>query len=364
MIFTKQTNTQAYLKAGLMGFAGSGKTYTATDLVIGLVHLLREKKLPEGNKPVFFLDTETGSDYVAGRFKENDIELFTAKTRAFSDLIPAVREAEANGAALIVDSISHFWREFTESYAKKKNRTRGLEFQDWAYLKTEWGKFTDTYLNSALHFVLCGRAGYEFDYFTNESGKKELEKTGIKMKAETDMGYEPSLLILMEREHDMKTNTVSRIAYVLKERFSVIDGKSFNNPTFKSFLPHVERLNLGGKQLGVDTSRTSEGMIPNSEGKPEWQYQREQCEIVLDQIKELLNKYWGGTSQEMKEKKAALLEKHLKTRSWVQIEKTYKLDQLKEGYNTLHNELEGAPAYNVPNEKLNAEQEAQLGAIQ
>jgi len=35
-----------------------------------------------------------------------------------------------------------------------------------------------------------------------ESGKKNLEKTGIKMKAKGELGYEPSLLVLMEREMD------------------------------------------------------------------------------------------------------------------------------------------------------------------
>ena len=51
-LFTPATNTQAYLKAGLMGFAGDGKTYTAGELAIGLVQLMRERGLPDGNQPV------------------------------------------------------------------------------------------------------------------------------------------------------------------------------------------------------------------------------------------------------------------------------------------------------------------------
>jgi hypothetical protein len=42
---------------------------------------------------VFFLDTETGSDWVKPQFEVAGIPLFTAKTRAFKDLRAAVKEA-------------------------------------------------------------------------------------------------------------------------------------------------------------------------------------------------------------------------------------------------------------------------------
>lgn len=345
-IFKKSESTQAYLKAGFMGFAGSGKTFTATETAIGLVKILKTAGLEEGNRPVFFLDTETGSDYVSGRFKDEGIELFQAKTRAFSDLIPAVKEAEANGAALIIDSITHFWREFTEAYAKKRNRTRGLEFQDWAYLKSEWGKFTDSYINTSLHIIMCGRAGYEYDFFTNDSGKRELEKTGIKMKAETETGYEPSLLVLMERTMDMETKKVYREAHVLKERFNVIDGHTFRNPTFDDFLPHIQRLNLGGQQLGVDSSRNSEHMIP-MDGKSQWQKNREQQEIVLDEIQTFLSRKLNTRKDEDRKQMLELFVKNFGTESWKKIE-LLDLDVLRVGYDAIRASFNEAPVYSDP----------------
>lgn len=345
MIFKKAEQTNSYLKAGFLGFAGSGKTTTASEVAIGLVKLLKARGLPEGERPVFFLDTETGADYVKRRFDQEGIELHTAKTRAFADLIPAVKEAEANGSVLIADSITHFWREFTETYARKKNRTR-LEFQDWNFLKTEWGKFTDAYINSALHFIICGRAGYEYDFFQDDDGKRQLEKTGIKMKAETEMGFEPSLLILMERTLDMETKKVYREAHVLKDRFSVTDGQTFKNPTIASFIPHIELLSLGGKQLGVDATRTSEGMI-RTDGKPEWQYRKEQCEIMLDEIGEEIKKHHGGQSEEAKKTRGDILEKHFGTRSWKRIE-TFDYEAIKKGRDSLWVALEGVPYGFVP----------------
>jgi len=347
-LFSKATNTQAYLKAGIMGFAGSGKTFTGSHIAIGLVHLMRERGIEGGDRPVMFLDTETGSDWVAPIFAENSVELFTAKTRAFKDLVPAVKEAEESGSVLIIDSISHFWRELTESYAQRKNRRYGLQFQDWAWLKQEWGKFTDIFVNSNAHIIMCGRAGYEYDFFEQEGGKKELEKTGIKMKAETETGYEPSILILMEKHMDMETKTTYRTATVLKDRANLIDGKVFRNPTFEDFLPHIEFLNLGGQQLGVDTSRSSKDIIPE-DGKSQWQREKEEKEIVLDEIQAVLVKHYPGTTKDDKLAKGGLLERFFGSRSWKRIE-TYDLQRLKDGYNALHQELEGAPAYFTPPE--------------
>lgn len=353
MLFAKQESTQAYLKAGLMGFAGSGKTWTAAEIAIGLVKHLKAMGLPEGEKPIFFLDTETGSDYVAGRIRENGLEISTAKTRAFKDLIPAVKESEANAGVMIIDSITHFWREFTEAYAKRKNRTR-LQFDDWSYLKQEWGRFTDAYINSSAHIILCGRAGYEYDYFEDESGKKQLEKTGIKMKAETEMGYEPSLLILMERELDMDTKQVFRVGHILKERFGLIDGKSFKNPTFENFMPHITSLNLGGKQLGIDTTRNSEDMI--EDGDDSWPQEKRRREIYCEEIKNLMIKYsLDGTSTEVKKRRLALLESAFGTAAWTAIE-SMRSDRIKKGYEQLQSIL-------VPPVNLDAEQDAALANI-
>lgn len=339
--------TQAYLKAGLMGFAGAGKTYTASLIAVGLMTYLRERKIEHGDRPVYFLDTETGSDFVQPLFARSDIELRVAKTRAFADLVPAIDEAAKGGAILIIDSITHFWREFTDAYAKRNDRTRGLEFRDWAYLKHEWGKFTDAYVNSSLHIIMCGRAGYEYDFFLRDDGKRELEKTGVKMRAETETGYEPSLLVLMEREMDMESKRVYRVARVLKDRFGVIDGAEIRNPTFASFAPHIERLNLGGVQLGIDTSRSSEEMIPES-GKPEWQWRAQQKEILLEKTKNLFIKHdLDGTSSAAKKQRLAILKEAFGSDAWSEIE-AFPYDKVRAGFDALHLRLEGAPYFAVP----------------
>lgn len=345
-LFTPATNSSAFLKAGFMGLAGSGKTHTAASVAVGLIQYLRDRGIEYADKPVFFLDTETGSDYVKPMFDRAGVPLMQAKTRAFADLVPAVLEAERNGSMLLIDSITHFWTEFTESYARKRNRRRGLEFQDWSYLKMEWRRFTDIYVNSSLHIIMCGRMGYEYDFFQNEeNGKKELEKTGVKMKAETETGYEPSILVLMERQMEFESKRQIRRAYILKERFNVIDGAEFVNPTFANFLPHIELLNLGGAHCGIDSSRTSDGIIPSAESSKDWKYREEQRAIFLEKVQALFTEHGvSGRSDAGKARVIELLKKHFHTTSWREVE-SFSLQQIKDGFDSLHLELNGAPYF-------------------
>lgn len=322
-IFTKSTNSQAFLKMGLMGFAGDGKTYTASEVAIGLVLLMRARKLPAGDKPVMFIDTETGSDWVKPRFDAANIELMVAKTRSFVDLVQAVKETEESGAVLLIDSISHFWRGLCDEYATRRGRKRGLEFSDWAWLKSEWGKFTDVFVNSRCHIIMCGRAGFEYDFFEGEDGKKNLEKTGIKMKAETETGYEPSILVLMEKHQalldDKQAKQVWRTATILKDRSDTIDGMEFTNPTFKDFMPHIEHLNLGGAHLSVDLSRDNAELF-SDDGTPRWMQEKRSKEIALDEVAELLAKHHPGQAAEAKKAKGDALERAFGTRSWERIQ--------------------------------------------
>lgn len=337
-LFKPAEVTSAYLKMGLLGFQGSGKTKTGTRAAIGLMLHMKELGIPYANKPAFFIDTETGSDWVIPDFRAAGLPLQTAKTRAFADLLTAVDEAEANGSILIIDSITHFWKEICETYMRQKKRNR-LQFEDWNYLKGEWGKFTDRYVNSALHVILCGRAGFEYDYNVDEdTGKKNLEKTGVKMKAEGEMGFEPSLLVYMERHQEMDGNKVKRVyrsATVLKDRSTLLDGHEFEDPGFEAWLPHIKLLNLGGRQLGVDTSRTSEHMIKTE--KKDWN--PVQRRIAIDEIQTLLVLHIPGQGAADKQRKAQLIRQHFNA-SWTEIEEVMPLFDLRAGYDALHRELE------------------------
>lgn len=326
--FEEAKMAQAYAKIGMLGFAGSGKTFTSGLLAMGLYKMLKSKK------PVFFIDTETGSDFMVPKFAKEGITLNVAKQRAFKNLIPMCQEAEKQADILIVDSISAFWIDLMESYKKKKNRNF-ISFPDWAILKKEWRKFTDWYINSPIHCMICGRAGWVYNEWKDEDGQAKLEKTGTKMKAETEFGYEPSFLIEMQRiQEDTDGSKIGQKiihrAHILKDRSDVLDGNTFDDPTFKDFLPAIEFLNLGGEHFALDTKTTSEDMF-DSEGKPDWQIREQQKQIVLEEIKGLVDQNFPSTTKEEKIARLSLMTFVFKTGSRTKIE-SMGLEELKEGF--------------------------------
>jgi hypothetical protein len=339
-IFQPAEVTTAFLKMGIMGKQGSGKSYTAGKVAVGLIQHIKAKGIPYGSKPVAFFDTETGSDWLIPMFKEAGIPLVVAKKRTFADLLEAVKWAEQNASALIIDSITHPWRELLESFMRKKQRTF-LQIDDWSYLKGDhgWAQFTDLYINSKLHIIMCGRAGDDTEQYTDENGKRQFEKVGVKMKTEGETGFEPSLLVLMEREYDSHLNKPTHRATVLKDRSAMLDAMQCENPDFKNFLPHIELLNLGGAHLGVDASGDSQHVLRTE--KRDWA--PVQRKIVIDEIQTILTLKHPSTSGADKVSKLKLILQHFNA-TWTEIEETMPLIDLRAGYDSLHRELEGKPS--------------------
>lgn len=332
-LLKKAVNQTAYLKAGILGFAGSGKTYTASELALGL------SKQTGNNKPVAFFDTETGSDFLIKKFEESGVELLVIKTRAFKDLLDFMKDAESGCSVAIIDSITHVWQDLMDSYAKKLNRTRGLLFQDWAAIKTEWRQFTDAYLNAKVHTILCGRAGYEYDFEENEAGKKELIKTGTKMKAENEMGYEPSLLLEMTRlkrselTGNIKDKGWIHRCYILKDRTDTMNGKEIDVPKYKDFKPVISFLNIGGEHLGIDASRDSQDLFESPDKS--FSMRAKQVDITLEEIQqELVLMGLDGTQAEAKKKRVELMIDLFGTSSKTAIE-SLSLEKLKDGLKIL-----------------------------
>src|SRR5882762_8227120 len=301
--------TSAHLKMGILGFQGGGKTKTAGKTAIGLYKYMQSKGIDCANKPVAFFDTETGSDWLIPDFAQAGVPLVVAKRRSFADLLAVLKEAEAGASVLIIDSITHPWRELCESYMRKKQRTF-LQMDDWGYLKGEhgWAKFTDLFVNSRLHIIMCGRAGYEFEDYKDDNGKRQIEKVGTKMKTEGETGFEPSLLVLMEQVEDLRTGKVKHRATVQKDRSTLLDGEQIDNPDFKDFLPHIERLNLGGDHIGVDINGDSQHILKTE--KRDWQ--PVQRKIALGEIEEILVRHYPGQAAADKKAKVELLRAHFR----------------------------------------------------
>jgi len=307
------TAQMAYLKLGLYGIAGTGKTFTAALVAIGLSDYVKSKK------PIAMADTETGSDFVRPRlFDPAGKKLLVAKTKAFSDLLGIVDEAEKACDILIIDSISHFHDELMAAYLKKNQLTR-MRLRDWQPIKATWREFTDRFVNSKLHIILCGRSGDVWEEKEDPGdGSVELKKVGTKMRAEREISYEPSLLIEMEAV-PMTARVGSQLirrAFVKKDRFDIIDGKAFDNPTFETFLPHISLLNLGGEHKALEAGRDSTAMFERNDIGAR---KTETREILIEKIGNEMMLIYPGQTENDKTGRLNLRSKIFQTNSWNEI---------------------------------------------
>jgi hypothetical protein len=323
---------QGFLKAGFFGFAGSGKTHTAMLLALEL------RKRLKLSGPIAIFDTEGSTEYIAARLaKETGQNPIGAKSRSLADLMDIAKQCEAGASPiLIVDSATHVWREICDAYLDQVNKARNaqnrpsiqrIEFQDWANIKKVWARWTDFYLNSALHIIICGRAGFDWNFEEHEqtdgSIKKELVKTGTKMKVEGEFGFEPSLLMEMERlsvPDDRRPGRFLQVhrATVIKDRFDLLDGKMQENPTGEWFAPHIDALVPGAINV-VDTSAHTD-MGVDEDGNVKVQAERRTRTKLLEEIQGEITKAWPGQSAIEKKAKVVALELCFGTKSWTAVE--------------------------------------------
>lgn len=232
----------------LEGFAGDGKTYTAVETAIGI------HKLIASTKPIALFDTERALKALKWRFDEAGIEsVIEDEERSLMSLNQSIKWCEdGNADILIIDSITHVWEEFLRAYMNRPDKNGNplkrnrLEFQDWGVLKPQWKElFSTPFVMAKCHIIFTGRAGYEYtDEKNAETGKREIFKSGIKMKAETETAFEPDILVLMQKVTDLISDkkTIYREAMIVKDRTTQIDGKIFKNPTFDNFYPAIKVL--------------------------------------------------------------------------------------------------------------------------
>jgi hypothetical protein len=303
-MFRKLENNRPFLKMAFEGFAGDGKTYTAAKVAIGLHQLIKSAT------PIAIFDTEKASKALVQLFRQADIQAMVAdEHRSLSALNQAIQWCEAGNAdILIIDSITHVWEEFIAAYSRERRRTR-LEFQDWAVIKPRWKQeFSSPFVNAKVHIIFTGRAGYEYaDQRDAETGRREIVKTGIKMKAETETAFEPDLLVLMEKQMQTlgKKKSVSRVATVLKDRTDQIDGCSFSDPSFQEFAPAIKVL-LDGTLREIHSTA-----IPDRFDDPEFRQQeaRRQRQKFMAEIEGIFAFMGLGNLTKDRQMKSAILRK-------------------------------------------------------
>lgn len=333
-LFGELTRSQAFLKMGVYGGEGSGKSFTASLIAIGLW------KHAGLAKPVAYFDTETGADYVAPLFSAAEIPFVAVKTRALKKLRQAIDEATAEASILIIDSLTHPYRELVDTYVKtKRDGTRFVRLQDWQPIKNTWNEqFATPFVNSPLHIIWCARLKNVFedvedDQASQQSGRKTFKsiQVGTAARSETESAYEPSILAEMTKVRtDSDSGAFERTMTIHKERFNVIDGKTFrfqrgtnaglleSNDPFAAILPHVELLNLGGAHAGYDNA-TSEELFKPDDGDAEARQVWQRRAVLLERLEGALSIAFPSTGAADRKAKIQVLDGAFGSVSWKEI---------------------------------------------
>lgn len=321
--FVPLENTKPYFKAAFEGFAGTGKTFTAAQVVIGLHRRI------QSTKPIVLFDTEKAAKFLLPFFREAGIKTLHKQSRSLADLAETMRRCgDGISDILFVDSLTHVWENFLDAYKQRKAEQKKkpitsvrLDISDWGVVKPLWKKeFSEPFVFGKFHAVITGRAGYEYeDREDEETGKSKIVKTGIKMKVEGETAYEPDILVLMDRFEevleDKRNKKVWREATVLKDRSTLIDGKTFEQPTYEDFAPVVERILLDAAEDRGVPERSAGGLIKDDNTR-EYAQRREQ---ELEEIQGTMVSAWPGQTAMEKKSKSDALAYAFDTRSWEKI---------------------------------------------
>lgn len=307
----------SWLKVGFFGNTGTGKTFTAAKVLSQFI----AKFLPDYQLAMF--DTEPSAGFIAPMVKKiTGKDLLAVSSRSFSDMMEFTDECIKNKYVGLYDSITHPWRSLCADYLEaKKSRVRSasgnvdnvkLSLKDWGPLKEIWGTFSEKFTFCPAHLCICGREGDVWETVTDEEGKEEMQKTGVKMKTESEFGFEPSLLVQMKFEFNQHK------AFVVKDRFDFITGKtSEDKPDIDFFLPHISAINIGGKY-----AEKSEGKKVFNQGSgANWETIQKRREAILENIKDTITLMFPGRTDAMQQSKIKLIREVFgDNASWSEIE--------------------------------------------
>lgn len=326
-------------KVAIFGGGGSGKTLTSILLAIGL------SKTHHDGRAIVFVDPEGVSEFIAPICAAEGVPLFVVPTRTFVEMREALAEAEdADACVFVVDHYDTIFRELTEAQKLKLNLVgHQLPYAHREELVRLWDEWVRTFRASSLDCVFTGRLAWDWGDDEDAAGDPLKVKLGTKMRGESDAGYEPNLLIELERLDQFtrdkitkrKNGQIAHVARVLKDRRMVLNGLSFSwkdlnaykagdyqrvwHDLASHFLP-VGRRGDHSESRHVLGGRSSAELFAPVSGDSAFTMRARRVTIAAEEIQAALATIWPGQTTEEKRLRHIVLETLFQSRSWTAIE--------------------------------------------
>ncbi|GHT83140.1 hypothetical protein FACS1894137_03510 [Spirochaetia bacterium] len=193
MAFKKAERTQLWLRCALFGPSGSGKTMTALRMAKGIAEKM--------GVPFAVIDTEARS---ASKYADRiPFEVDDLSEKTIDHYIAAMNEAiKAGYKVLVIDSLSHAWRELTEEVDRiAQNSTSKNTFSAWGKVGPKQKRLVEAILNFPGHIITTMRSKTEWVIAPNKDGKIAPEKMGLAPEQGKGIEYEFDLLMELDQKH-------------------------------------------------------------------------------------------------------------------------------------------------------------------
>lgn len=230
MSFAPAQRTAAFLRVGLGGPTGSGKSYTGIRL--GLL-LCKEF----GGK-LAVIDTEDksaslyqGIEAPDGVPWEFDVCDLVKGHRAPQDYIRALNNAaDAKYGVVLIDSITHAWTDMLAQVDKKAGDKEN-SFTAWRSVTPQHSALVDAITGYPGHIIFTVRMKMEYVLEKNEKGKMEPRKVGLAPVFRDGIEYESTVFADLDQDHTLR---------ITKTRISALDGLVVPRPGPELSRPMIE----------------------------------------------------------------------------------------------------------------------------
>ena len=213
MSFKKAERAQLYLRCALFGPSGSGKTMTALRIAQGIAGKM--------GVPFAVIDTEARS---ASKYADRitfDVDDMDKKT--VDHYICSMNDAAKAGyKVLVIDSLSHGWRELTEEVDRITQASASKNsVLSWAKVSPKQKRLVEAILNYPGHIIATMRSKTEWVIGEGKDGKTTPTKLGLAPEQGKGIEYEFDLLMELNQNHH---------ALVTKDRTGKFQDETINKP--------------------------------------------------------------------------------------------------------------------------------------